>query len=151
MPPKPAPAPITVTPTRALDAVFAGAARLGEIVLQPVTGLHHLCLERLGNAMVTKDDRVPTSRDFQQALAIVVLEPMAAYNLMLQGDVAVDLAGAEILACIPVLQTNRVFAALIEHFNSAYAAAPQGGGGSSAEDGAEGPLDSSAGAAAAGG
>lgn len=151
MPPKPAPAPITATPTRALDAVFAGAARLGEIVLQPVTGLHHLCLQRLGNALVATDGTKATGRDYQQALAILSLPPLEAFELVQQGELAVDLAGAEILAVVPVRELADVWALVNHQLEASYAAAPQGGGGSSAEDGAEGPLVSSAGAAAAGG
>lgn len=133
----------TPTPTAALDAVGAGldAAQAGSITLLPMTALHHLALERLGNAHVATKDPVtgapppaPTLHDHKQALALLTLTPLEAWKL--SGDpLALDLAGAEILGRVghqdKLLELIR---ALNRQIDSFYAAAP------AAEAGAEGPL-----------
>ena len=106
-----------------------------------MTALHHLALERVGNAHVAVPDpvtgaapRAPDLRDHMHALALLTLPPVEAWKL--SGDlVALDLAGAEILGRVPhQSKLIELLRALNRQIDSFYAAAP------AAEAGAEGPL-----------
>ncbi len=133
----------TPTPTAVLNAVAAGldAAEAGSITLLPMTALHHLALERLGNAHVAVPNPVtgeappaPTLQDHMRALALLTLPPVEAWKL--SGDlVALDLAGAELLGRVRDQATTvALIRALCRQLDSFYAVAP------TAEAGAEGPL-----------
>ncbi len=134
----------TPTPSAALNALAAGldAADAGTITLLPMTALHHLALERTGNAHVALPNPVtgeappaPSLQDHMRALALLTLPPVEAWKL--SGDpMALDLAGAELLGRVRDQATTiQLIRALCRQLDSFYAVAP------TAEAGAEGPLE----------